>query len=97
MHTHLTAAGYLGAAAILLYKPLAYLTTHLAKHSLHAKSTTHTTCSSTSRRLSLHLLRHLDIRLEEFGNASIQTDRLALVKIGFAVGRRYTFLRAGLN
>jgi hypothetical protein len=53
--------------------------------SLHAAK--HTSATSTlSLRLPLHLLANLDIDLEEFGDAAVQTYGFALVEIGFAVG-----------
>ena len=36
-------------------------------------------------RLALHLLRYLDVGLEELCHAAVQADGLALVQVGFAV------------
>lgn len=63
---------------------------------LHAKSTAHTATLATGS-LSLHLLRHLDVDLEELGDAAVQAYRFALVQVGFTVGWRDALLRAGLD
>jgi len=48
------------------------------------------------RRLTLHLLRHLDIHLEELGHAAVEADGLALVEVGFAVLGWDALLGAGV-
>jgi hypothetical protein len=42
-------------------------------------------------RLTLHLLAHFDIDLEEFAHAAVEADAFAFVEVGFAVGRVYAF------
>lgn len=65
----------------------------------------HITCASLSkhpsgaptsslRRLTLHLLRHLHVHLEELGDAAIKANGLALVEVGFAVVLGYALLGA---
>jgi hypothetical protein len=49
------------------------------------------------RRLALHLLRHLDVDVEELGDTAVQADGLALVQVGLAVIRRDALLRARLD
>jgi hypothetical protein len=46
-------------------------------------------------RLSLHLLAHFNIDLEEFAHAAVQTHGFALVEIGFPVRGVYAFGGAG--
>jgi hypothetical protein len=48
-------------------------------------------------RLALHLLRHLDVDLEELAHAAVQAHGLALVQVGFAVLGRDAFLGAGVD
>lgn len=45
----------------------------------------------------MHLLRHLYIDFEELGDAAVEANRLALVKVCFAIGGWNTFLCAGLD
>ena len=47
--------------------------------------------------LALHLLRDLDVDLEELTHAAVEADGLALVEVGFAVLRRNALLGAGVN
>lgn len=49
------------------------------------------------RRLSLHLLRHLDIDFKELRHAAIQAHRLALVQVVFAVLGRDALFRARVD
>lgn len=58
---------------------------------------TGTTTSLCSAGLALHLLRDLYVDFEEFGHAAVEADRLALVKIGFAVGWWDALLGARLD
>lgn len=44
--------------------------------------------------LALHLLRNLDVDLEELAHAAVEADGLALVEVGFAVLRRNALLGA---
>jgi len=48
------------------------------------------------RRLPLHLLRNLNIHLEKLGHAAVQTHRLPLVEVGFAVLGGNAFACAGV-
>jgi hypothetical protein len=48
-------------------------------------------------RLALHLLRNLDVDLEELAHAAVQAHGLALVQVGFAVLRGDAFLGAGVD
>jgi hypothetical protein len=59
-------------------------------------STKHATSSLLPLCLSLHLLRNLDIDLEELAHASVQTYGFALVEVPFAVGGIDAFFAAGL-
>lgn len=64
--------------------------------SLHA--TKHSSAStSPSLCLALHLLADLDVDFEELCYATVKADTLALVEIGFAVGRVDAFCAAGLQ
>lgn len=47
--------------------------------------------------LALHLLADLDVDLEKLGDAAVQTDRLALVKVTLPVVVRNALLSAGLS
>lgn len=47
--------------------------------------------------LTLHLLADLDIDIKELGHAPVQTHRLALVQVGFAVISWNAFLGAGFG
>ena len=65
---------------------------------LQSKSTTRASIApSTRSSLTLHLFRHLDVRLEELANASVQAHRLALVQVCLSVCVWDTFLRACLD
>lgn len=48
-------------------------------------------------RLALHLLRHLDVNLEELAHAAVQAHGLALVEVGFAVLWGNALLGAGVD
>lgn len=48
-------------------------------------------------RLALHLLRHLDVDLEELAHAAVQAHGLALVQVGFAVLGGDALLGAGVD
>jgi hypothetical protein len=61
-------------------------------HSKHATSAS----SLPSSRVSLHLLRDLDVHLEELGHASVQAHTLALVQVSFSVVGGYALFKAGL-
>jgi hypothetical protein len=50
-----------------------------------------------SLRLALHLLRNLDVDLEELAHAAVQAHGLALVEVGFAVLGRDALLGAGVD
>lgn len=47
--------------------------------------------------LALHLLRNLDVDLEELAHAAVEADGLALVEVGFAVLGRNALLGAGVD
>ena len=47
--------------------------------------------------LALHLLRDLDVDLEELTHAAVEANGLALVEVGFAVLRRNALLGAGVD
>lgn len=47
--------------------------------------------------LALHLLRNLDVDLEELAHAAVEADGLALVEVGFAVLRRNALLGASVD
>jgi len=47
--------------------------------------------------LALHLLRHLDVDLEELAHAAVEADGLALAEVGFAVLRRNALLGASVD
>lgn len=63
------------------------------KRHLHAE----TARVSTSGSLALHFFRDLDVDFEEFGNAAVEADGLALVEVGFAVGWGDALLGASLD
>lgn len=63
---------------------------------LRPKHTSTTRSALLRRRLSLHLLRHLNIHLKELGHAAVEADGLALVEVGFAVLGRDALLGAGV-
>ena len=46
--------------------------------------------------LALHLLRNLDVDLEELAHATVEADGFALVEVGFAVLRGNALLGAGV-
>ena len=82
-----------GNDLLLLLRPLDHPLLLFVFHSLSAKHTT----PLLSLRLALHLLRNLDVDLEELAHAAVQADRLALVQVGFAVLGRDALLGAGVN
>ena len=45
----------------------------------------------------MHLLRNLDVDLEELAHTAVEADGLALVEVGFAVLRRNALLGAGVD
>lgn len=47
-------------------------------------------------RLTLHLLRNLDVDLEELANATVEAYGFALVQVGLAVLWGYALLGAGV-
>jgi len=62
---------------------------------LHATEAANTALLAGS--LSLHLLRDLDVDLEELANATVEADGLALVEVTLAVGVGNALLGAGLD
>jgi len=62
---------------------------------LHATEAANTALLASG--LSLHLLRDLDVDLEELANATVEADGLALVEVTLAVGVGDALLGAGLD
>lgn len=65
------------------------------EHILHAAEATNTALLAGG--LSLHLLRDLDVDLEELANATVEADGLALVEVTLAVGVGDALLGAGFD
>ena len=68
----------------------------LASYSTSTKHSSAHRATTPLRRLSLHLLRHLDVDLKELRHASVQAHALAFVEVGFAIVAWDAFLRAGV-
>jgi hypothetical protein len=64
---------------------------------LHANNLLSEPTALLSLRLALHLLRNLDVDLEELAHAAVQAHGLALVQVGFAVLRGDALLGAGVD
>jgi hypothetical protein len=60
-------------------------------------SAEHATTALLRGGLALHLLRDLDVDLEELAHAAVEADGLALVEVGFAVLGRNALLGAGVD
>ena len=60
-------------------------------------SAEHATTALLRGGLALHLLRDLDVDLEELAHAAVQAHGLALVQVGFAVLRGDALLGAGVD
>lgn len=88
-----TARQHAGDGLPFLLHPLKLLPLLFSSHSLSAKHTT----PLLRLCLALHLLRNLDVDLEELAHAAVQADRLALVQVGLAVLGRDALLGAGVD
>lgn len=64
---------------------------------LHCINLLSETAALLGLRLALHLLRNLDVDLEELAHAAVQAHGLALVQVGFAVLRGDALLGAGVD
>ena len=78
-----------GLLLLLLLRPLSI--------PLHANNLLSEPTALLSLRLALHLLRNLDVDLEELAHAAVQAHGLALVQVGFAVLRGDALLGAGVD